>query len=222
MHHTNRNELKVRGRSELSAAVAVLVAGAIWLGGRAFAQAEATPATQPAAAVSTAVDPAAGPLQFTMQDIDGNPVNLADHKGKVVLIVNVASKCGHTKQYAGLEALYRKYKDQGFVILGFPANNFGGQEPGTDEEIKAFCTSKYDVTFPMFHKISVKGDDQHPLYKFLTDKATAGEHAGDIKWNFTKFLIRRDGTIGARFATNITPDNPELVGKIESELNAKP
>ena len=162
----------------------------------------------------------ASPLAFTMKDIDGKDVNLADYKGKVVLLVNVASKCGFTPQYEGLEALYTKYKDQGFVIIGFPANNFHSQEPGTDEQIKAFCTSKYNVTFPMMSKISVKGDDQHPLYKFLTEPATDGEFAGEIGWNFTKFLVDRNGVVMARFATKTTPQDPTVTGAIEKALAA--
>src|SRR5580692_2715416 len=127
---------------------------------------------------------------FTMNSIDDKPVHLSSYKGKVVLLVNVASKCGYTPQYAGLEKLYETYKDRGFVILGFPANNFGAQEPGTNEEIKTFCSRNYNVTFPMYSKISVKGDDEAPLYQFLTSST-----GGDIKWNFTKFLVDRDGKI---------------------------
>jgi glutathione peroxidase len=129
-----------------------------------------------------------------------------------VLIVNVASRCGFTPQYAGLEALYEKYKDRGFVILGFPANNFGGQEPGTNEEIKTFCSSKYNVTFPMYSKISVKGDDKAPLYQFLT--ATGGE----IQWNFTKFLVDKNGKVVARFEPKVTPESPEVAEAIEKAL----
>src|SRR5580704_1630006 len=128
---------------------------------------------------------------FTLPSIDGKPMPLADFKGKVVLMVNVASRCGYTPQYSALEALYEKYKDQGFVIVGFPANNFGAQEPGTNEEIKTFCSRKYSVTFPLYSKVSVKGDDQTPLYQYLT-KQTGSSIAGDIKWNFTKFLVDRN------------------------------
>src|SRR5215208_8406995 len=135
----------------------------------------------------------ASPLDFKVKTIDGKEQKLSEYKGKVVLFVNVASKCGLTPQYKGLEALYEKYKDQGFVILGFPANNFGSQEPGTNEEIKQFCTSKYDVTFPMMSKISVKGDDKHELYKFLTEGAAGKDFAGDVEWNFAKFLVDRNG-----------------------------
>ncbi|MGH9760805.1 MAG: glutathione peroxidase, partial [Blastocatellia bacterium] len=152
---------------------------------------------------------------FTMKDIDGKQVNLADYKGKVVMIVNVASRCGFTPQYEGLEKIYLKYKDRGFVILGFPANNFGFQEPGTDSEIKTFCSAKYSVTFPMFSKISVKGGDIHPLYKFLTDKDTDAQFAGDIKWNFNKFLVGRDGKVIARFEPPVKPESDQVAETIE-------
>ena len=155
--------------------------------------------------------------EFTLNSIDGKPVPLAEFKGKVVLIVNVASRCGFTPQYTGLEALYEKYKDQGFVILGFPANNFGSQEPGTNEEIKTFCSSKYSVTFPMYSKVSVKGADQTPLYQYLTQQADP-THSGDIKWNFTKFLVDRDGKVVQRFESAVTPDSPEVVSAVEKEL----
>jgi glutathione peroxidase len=150
--------------------------------------------------------------EFTLNSIDGKPAPLSAYQGKVVLIVNVASRCGFTPQYAGLEALYEKYKDRGFVILGFPANNFGGQEPGTNEEIKTFCSSKYNVTFPMYSKISVKGDDKAPLYQFLT--ATGGE----IQWNFTKFLVDKDGKVVARFEPKVTPESPDVAEAIEKAL----
>jgi glutathione peroxidase len=151
--------------------------------------------------------------EFTLNNIDGKPVPLAEFKGKVVLIVNVASKCGFTPQYTGLETLYEKYKDQGFVIVGVPANNFGSQEPGTNDEIKTFCTRKYNVSFPMMSKLSVKGDDITPLYKYLT--ATKG---GDVKWNFTKFLIGKNGQIVERFESAVKPDAPELTAAVESAL----
>ncbi len=163
----------------------------------------------------------ASPLDFAVKDIDGKDVKLSDYKGKVVMIVNVASKCGFTPQYAGLEKLYKDYADKGFVILGFPANNFGHQEPGTDSEIKTFCTGKYDVTFPMMSKISVLGDDKAPLYKFLTEEATAGEFKGEIKWNFTKFVIDRNGNLIGRFASATKPDDATLVGLVEKALAAK-
>jgi glutathione peroxidase len=153
-----------------------------------------------------------------MKSIDGQPVSLGSYSGKVVLLVNVASKCGFTPQYAGLEALYEKYKDRGLVIVGIPANNFMQQEPGTNEEIKKFCSNKYNVTFPMMSKVSVKGDDQTPLYQFLTGKDTDPQYAGDIKWNFTKFLFDRSGKPVARFEPATTPDSPEVTAAIEAAL----
>ena len=157
---------------------------------------------------------------FEMEDIDGNPVKLAQYKGKVLLIVNVASKCGYTPQYAGLEALYEKYRDRGFAVLGFPANNFGSQEPGSNEDIKQFCTVNYHVTFPMFSKISVKGDDKHPLYQYLTGSEQGRQFGGEIKWNFNKFLIGRDGDIIAVYGSKTEPQSPELTGRIESALGS--
>ncbi|MDX2152686.1 MAG: glutathione peroxidase [Bryobacteraceae bacterium] len=150
--------------------------------------------------------------EFTMPAIDGKPAPLAAYKGKVMLIVNVASRCGYTPQYTGLEALYRKYKNKGLVVVGFPANNFGAQEPGTNEEIKEFCTRKYDVTFPMYSKVSVKGGDQAPLYAFLT------QAGGDVKWNFTKFLVGKDGKVIKKFDSGVAPESPELVSAVETAL----
>jgi glutathione peroxidase len=155
---------------------------------------------------------------FTMKDIDGHEVPLAQYKGKVLLIVNVASKCGFTPQYAGLQSLYTTYKDRGLLVLGFPANDFLWQEPGTDADIKQFCTTRYKVTFPMFAKITVKGDGQHPLYRYLTEKTTNPAFAGAITWNFNKFLIGRDGAILARFGTRTAPDDPEIAAAIEKAL----
>jgi len=177
------------------------------------------PTTMPTVAASAGQP--ASPLDFSVKDIDGNDVSLADYKGKVVLIVNVASKCGFTPQYTALEKLYMDHKDQGFVIIGFPANNFHSQEPGTDEEIKQFCSSKYSVTFPLMSKISVKGDDKAPLYKFLTEAPTAGEFKGEITWNFNKFLVDRNGNVMARFASPTKPDDPKLVAALQSALDAK-
>jgi glutathione peroxidase len=148
----------------------------------------------------------AGIYDFTMKSIDGSPVPLSSFKGKVVLVVNVASKCGFTPQYTGLEALYEKYKDKGLVIVGFPANNFMAQEPGTDAEIKTFCSTKYNVSFPMFSKISVLGADKADLYKFLTDTAANPTTGGEIKWNFTKFMVDRDGKVIQRFEPAVTPE----------------
>ena len=155
---------------------------------------------------------------FTMKSIDGQQVSLKDYSGKVVMLVNVASKCGFTPQYAGLEKLYEKYKDRGFVIVGVPANNFAQQEPGTNEEIKKFCSNKYNVTFPMMSKVSVKGDDKTPLYQYLTDSSQDPKFGGDIKWNFTKFLVDRQGNVLARFEPAVTPDSPEVASAIEKAL----
>jgi glutathione peroxidase len=155
---------------------------------------------------------------FTLNSIDGQPAPLAAYKGKVVLLVNVASKCGFTPQYSALESTYEKYKDRGFVIVGIPANNFGAQEPGSNQEIKTFCSSKYHVTFPMMAKVSVKGDDMTPLYQFLTDKSSNPQSGGEIKWNFTKFLIGPDGRVITRFEPEITPDSPQVTSAIEEAL----
>ena len=160
-------------------------------------------------------------FSFKMNDIDGKEVSLKKYKGSVLLVVNTASKCGYTPQYEGLENIYKKYNAQGFEILGFPANNFGGQEPGSEAEIKDFCESKYKVTFPMFAKISVKGEDQHPLYRFLTSKATDPEFAGEISWNFNKFLIDRDGSIVGRFSSKDTPESEAVTTAIEKYLKDK-
>ncbi len=151
--------------------------------------------------------------EFTMNDIDGKPFALAQLKGKAVLVVNVASRCGYTPQYVGLEALYQKYKSRGLVIVGVPANNFGGQEPGTDSEIKQFCSRTYSVTFPMLSKVSVKGADITPLYAYLT-----AAQGGDVKWNFTKFLVGKDGKAVQRFESKIAPDSAELAAAIEKLL----
>ena len=155
---------------------------------------------------------------FTMKSIDGKEVKLSNYRGKVVMIVNVASRCGFTPQYEGLQKVYQKYEGQGFVILGFPANNFMGQEPGTDEEIKTFCSMKYNVTFPLFSKISVKGSDIHPLYRFLTDKSTDPDFGGDISWNFNKFLIDKNGKIAARFSSPDKPESDKVIQAIETAL----
>jgi glutathione peroxidase len=162
-----------------------------------------------------------GILDFKMKDIDGKDVKLNKYKGNVLLVVNVASKCGYTPQYEGLQAIYEKYKSQGFYVLGFPANNFGSQEPGSNTEIKEFCQSKYKVTFPMFAKISVKGADQDPLYAFLTSKETNPQFAGDISWNFNKFLIDRKGNIVARFSSKDTPQGETVAAAIEKYLKEK-
>ena len=160
------------------------------------------------------------PLDFSLDNINGELVNLSEFKGNVVMMVNVASKCGNTPQYESLQAMFEKYKDQGFVILGFPANNFKGQEPGTNEEIKQFCSLNYGVTFPLFSKISVKGEDQHPLYKFLTGEETNPGFSGDIKWNFGKFLISKQGKVINRFTPKTKPNDAKVIEAIESALKS--
>jgi glutathione peroxidase len=155
---------------------------------------------------------------FTLSSIDGATAPLSSFKGKVVLLVNVASKCGYTPQYAGLEKLYETYKDKGFVIVGVPANNFGAQEPGSNEEIKTFCSRNYNVTFPMMSKVSVKGADTTPLYQYLTDKTANPKTGGDIKWNFTKFLVDKKGNVINRFESAVTPESTELVKAVEAAL----
>ncbi|MGO9096808.1 MAG: glutathione peroxidase [Bryobacteraceae bacterium] len=168
--------------------------------------------------LSTSLPPASTVHEFKLNSIDGQPISLAQFKGKVVLIVNVASRCGFTPQYAGLEELYNKYKDRGFVVLGFPANNFLWQEPGTNAEIKTFCSTKYHVTFPMFAKVSMKGSDKTPLYQFLTDKRANPSTGGEIRWNFTKFLADRNGKVIARFGSHVAPESAELSNAVEAAL----
>lgn len=168
---------------------------------------------------SRAAGDAAGIYEFTMKTIDGKEMPLSRYRGKVLLLVNVASECGNTPQYADLEAIYRKYRDRGFQILAFPANNFGAQEPGTDREIKEFCTTHYDVTFDLFSKISVKGEDQHPLYRFLTSEKSNPGFGGDVKWNFQKYLVSREGTIVGKFQPKLNPKSEELTKAIEAALD---
>jgi glutathione peroxidase len=155
---------------------------------------------------------------FTLSSIDGQPTSMGTYKGKVLLVVNVASRCGFTPQYSALESVYEKYKDRGLVIVGVPANNFGAQEPGTNQEIKTFCTRKYNVQFPMMSKVSVKGSDTAPLYQYLTDTSVNPKTGGEIKWNFTKFLFDRNGNIVARFEPEVTPDSPQVIAAIEKTL----
>lgn len=157
-------------------------------------------------------------LDFTMKDIDGREVALSKYKGKVLLIVNVASRCGMTPQYEQLQMLHEKYGAKGLAVLAFPANNFGGQEPGTNEEIKSFCSTQYGVGFDLFGKVSVKGEDACELYKFLTSKEKHEKLGGEIKWNFTKFLVDRDGKVIERFEPRTKPDAPEVVKAIETAL----
>jgi glutathione peroxidase len=151
-----------------------------------------------------------------LKTLDGKPASLADYKGKVLLLVNVASRCGYTPQYTGLESLYKKYKDKGFAVIGVPCNDFGGQEPGTAEEIKTFCESKYSVTFPLMEKVKVLGNERHPLYAALTGKDAA--FPGDVKWNFTKFLVGRDGKVLKRFESGAKPESEEVTKAVEQAL----
>lgn len=157
-------------------------------------------------------------LDFKVTNIAGDIEDLEDYEGNVVLIVNVASKCGYTRQYEGLQAMYEKYKDKGLVILGFPCNQFGGQEPGTSEQILEFCTSRFNVDFPMFAKIDVNGDEAAPLYKYLTSEDVGPKAAGKVSWNFEKFLIDRDGNLVKRFANKVAPEDEALVSAVESLL----
>lgn len=199
--------MNISGAVIIGGAVLIIAATAVTV--RAISKEKQEPAPQ---VTATSIH------DFTMNDIDGQPVKLDKYRGQVVMIVNVASKCGLTPQYEGLEKLYDTYKESGLVILGFPANNFLRQEPGTDAEIKEFCSLNYGVSFPMFSKISVKGDDQHPLYAWLTSKQHNPEFAGDIGWNFAKFLIGRDGKIIARFSPRTKPEDAELVAAVKKAL----
>jgi glutathione peroxidase len=175
-----------------------------------------------AAGVTLAADgQAKSVLDFTMQSIDGRETPLRQFQGKVLLLVNTASQCGFTPQFKTLEEIYNRYKDQGLVILGFPANDFLGQEPGSDQEIKQFCLINYGVSFPMFSKISVRGKDIHPLYAFLVGKETNPRFAGKIPWNFTKFVVDRKGEVVARFSPKTVPDDPEMIAAMEKALQEK-
>ncbi len=158
-------------------------------------------------------------LDIPLKDIDGKDTSLKAYQGKVMLVVNVASKCGFTPQYKGLEALHKKFKEQGFTVLGFPCNDFGAQEPGTNAEIKEFCSANYSVSFPLFDKLHVKGPEQHPLYAALTGKGSP--FPGDVGWNFGKFLIGKDGRIIARFDSKVSPESTDLVAAVEKALAAK-
>lgn len=169
------------------------------------------PASVPAKEVSPV-------LNFKMKNILGEEVFLGDYQGNVLLVVNVASKCGLTPQYEGLQRLHETYKDKGLKILAFPANNFGAQEPGAEAEILEFCSTRYRVTFDLFSKVSVKGEDQCDLYKFLTDPATNGDFAGEIQWNFQKYLIDRKGRVVAKFEPKVTPEDPKVIEALEKAL----
>jgi glutathione peroxidase len=189
----------------------LLVVGGLWMSTIGVANG-AAPAEKPAADT---------PLQGEMKSLKGEKVNLADYRGKVVMIVNTASYCGNTPQYGDLEQLWKKYGEKGFVVLGFPANEFGKQEPGSDAEIAEFCTKNYRVTFPMFSKIVVKGEGKAPLYDYLTSKKTNPKFAGEVTWNFEKFLIGRDGKVAARFKPGLKPQTSDVVAAIERELEKK-
>jgi glutathione peroxidase len=171
-----------------------------------------------AASVASAEDKHAAALKFQMKSITGSDVDLSQYQGKVVLMVNVASECGLTPQYKNLQAIYEKYQDKGLVVLGFPCNQFGKQEPGTDAEIATFCTENYKVKFPMFSKIDVNGPTASPLYKYLTSLETKPKNKGEITWNFEKFLIGKNGEVVARFAPRTSPDSKDVVAAIEAEL----
>jgi glutathione peroxidase len=176
------------------------------------------------AAVVSAEDPPKKPasvLEFHMKDIDGKDVDLAKYHGKVFLIVNTASQCGNTPQYKDLEAIYEKYKDQGFEVLAFPANEFGSQEPGDNSQIKQFCSTRYKVTFPLFSKIVVDGENKHPLYQFLTSESTNPKFAGKIRWNFAKFLVNRKGEVIQRFDPGENPSSEKVTGAVEKALAEK-
>jgi glutathione peroxidase len=161
--------------------------------------------------------PAPDLLKIPVKDISGKDTKLADLGGKAVLVVNVASKCGYTRQYAGLESLYKAYKDKGLIVVGVPCNDFGGQEPGTEAEILSFCSSKYNVTFPLMGKVAIKGDAPHPLFSTLTGEAAG--HPGPVKWNFNKFLIAKDGSLAARFDSKVEPESEELKAAIDKALS---
>ncbi len=160
-------------------------------------------------------------LDHKVKTIDGEEVNLADYKGKVLLVVNVASKCGYTRQYTGLEELQKKFNDKGLEVLGFPCNQFGKQEPGSEAQIKEFCSSTYKVTFDMFSKVDVNGENADPFYKEIKKVDAAPKGAGEVKWNFEKFLIGKDGKVIARYPSSTEPNDPELVGAIEKAIAAK-
>jgi glutathione peroxidase len=207
-------ELKMNRRVILAASALLLAAGACLMNGKS--QAADMPTTQPTSQPSVAVPPV---LRFKMTTLVGNkPVDLATYQGKVLLLVNTASKCGNTHEYENLENLNDKYKGKGLEVLGFPSNDFGGQEPGTDLEIAAFCKETYDVKFDMFSKVDVKGANTCDLYKFLTSKKTNPKFAGDITWNFEKFLVARDGTVVGRYDPKMNPEDPKIVSAIETEL----
>ena len=194
--------------SVLRIAVSILVVGWGLIAGLDAAQANQEGLIMAAKATSI--------FDFTMDDIDGKPVNLDQYRGKVLLVVNTASFCGNTPQYSDLENMYETYQEKGFEILAFPANNFGQQEPGTNQEIKNFCFTKYSLTFPLFSKISVKGEDKHPLYRYLTEQSP---FPGEVEWNFQKYLIDRSGKVVARYHHRTKPLSDEIVRGVETALS---
>lgn len=183
---------------------------------RPQAASPASPASSAAAATTTTLPgkPMPTVYDFTLDTIDGSPRSLSDFKGKVLLLVNTASECGYTPQYEGLQKLQATYEKRGFTVIGFPSNDFGGQEPGSNKDIKAFCSTKFGVTFPLFSKITVKGPNKHPLYAMLVQTPPEGE----VSWNFNKFLVGKDGKVIARYDSKVTPESPELVQAIEKAL----
>ncbi len=188
-----------------------------WLGcGAVLAQDEGQP--QPPGGGEAASRPVAGPLDFVVQDIDGKDVELSRYRGSVVLIVNVASRCGLTPQYEQLQKLHERYAGRGLRILAFPSNDFGNQEPGTNEQIREFCRTRYGVSFDVFSKVRVKGKEACELYRFLTSPQTGGRYAGEIRWNFTKFLLDRRGQVIRRFEPRVRPDAPEVIEAVEAAL----
>lgn len=198
--------LLIAGTALFTAGVVALIQG--WPDAGAFPPSRTVQPTLTSSA-------AGGVYDFTMQDIDGNPLPLRQFQGKVLLLVNTASFCGNTPQYAELQAMYETYRDKGLEILAFPANNFGRQEPGSNEEIKSFCYTKYSLTFPLFSKISVRGDDKHPLYRYLTEESP---FPGEVEWNFQKYLVDRQGQVVARYRPSTKPLSDVIVSDIERTL----
>ncbi len=187
--------------------------------GTASTHAQETTSTSPASTPTKYASVYEIPVEPMKAEGGTKATSLGEFKGKALLVVNVASKCGYTKQYEGLEALYKKYKDQGLVVVGFPSNDFKGQEPGTEEEIVEFCKATYGVTFPLFAKVNIKGEDKSPLYQYLQE----GDHAGkaEVSWNFNKYLVGRDGQVMGHYPSKVTPDDPNLVQTIEAALAKK-
>jgi glutathione peroxidase len=212
-----RSNLEVPALPALCAAL-VAVALVMWMSAGDSATARAGgPSTQPSSNTPGVINLS----DYTMKTLDGKDVNLGQYKGKVVLVVNTASKCGFTPQYAPLEQLHERFAPQGLAVLGFPCNQFGHQEPGDAKEISTFCTENYGVKFDMFSKIDVNGANRAPLYRYLTSDKTDPGRGGDVKWNFEKFLIGRDGKIIQRFGSKVTPDSPEMMQAIETALAEK-